>query len=231
MARHNKILMESTSPDDPGAENSLKYIIHYISDSCQPLHTSGYDNLVLYANHLIKSIKTGENRVSSKSWTSNTPIDAVNDIGNSVVGNEYAAESYQLSCSVVWPKYKAHRKNNLGVGYYNDVIKTVDMQISKAGLRVARWINELARLNPQTAVEAATPPTAQPGTSNIEKNPPSPHESMPRSKKKRSKSSKKLASGAQKPDDPPPSSSDHDDHQVVGADTEWQVVTKKRTRP
>ncbi|KAH6585746.1 hypothetical protein BASA50_001081 [Batrachochytrium salamandrivorans] len=224
--------MESTSPDDPGAEDSLKYLIHYISDSCQPLHANGYDrggtstmalfgpttlslhriwdariphkrvrddfqdNPVLYASHLIRSIKTGENKVLSKSWTSNTPIDAVNDIGNSM-----------------------------------DVVKTLDMQISKAGLRVAKWINELARLNPQTAVEAATPPTAQPGTSNIEKSSPPPQESMPRPKKKRSKPSKKLVSGAQKPDDPPPSSSDHDDHQVVDdADTEWQVVKKQRTR-
>ncbi|KAH6584406.1 hypothetical protein BASA60_000985 [Batrachochytrium salamandrivorans] len=32
IAWHNKILMESTSPDDPGAEDSLKYIIHYLSD-------------------------------------------------------------------------------------------------------------------------------------------------------------------------------------------------------
>ncbi|KAH6598207.1 hypothetical protein BASA50_003822 [Batrachochytrium salamandrivorans] len=42
IARHNKILMESTSPDDPGAEESVKYIIHYVSDVCQPLHTDGY---------------------------------------------------------------------------------------------------------------------------------------------------------------------------------------------
>ncbi|KAH6596670.1 hypothetical protein BASA50_005001 [Batrachochytrium salamandrivorans] len=174
MAWHNKILMESTSPDDPGAEDSLKYLIHYISDSCQPLHANGYDrggtstmalfgpttlslhriwdariphkrvrddfqdNLVLYANHLIKSIKTGENRVSSKSWTSKLPIDALNDIGNSMVAIEYTSESYELSCSVVWPKYNEHYDTNFDDGYYNDVIKTVDTQISKAGLRVAR---------------------------------------------------------------------------------------------
>ncbi|KAH6593741.1 hypothetical protein BASA50_007177 [Batrachochytrium salamandrivorans] len=267
IAWHNKILMESTSPDDPGAEDSLKYIIHYLSDVCQPLHANGYDkggsltmalfgpttlslhriwdariphkrvrddfqdNPVLYASHLIRSIKTGENKVLSKSWTSNTPIDAVNDIGNSMVGIEYTADSYELSCSVVWSKYNEHYDTNFDDGYYKDVVKTLDMQISKAGLRVAKWINELARLNPQTAVEAATPPTAQPGTSNIEKSSPPPQESMPRPKKKRSKPSKKLVSGAQKPDDPPPSSSDHDDHQVVDdADTEWQVVKKQRTR-
>ncbi|KAH9263186.1 hypothetical protein BASA83_013466 [Batrachochytrium salamandrivorans] len=267
MAWHNKILMESTSPDDPGAEDSLKYLIHYISDSCQPLHANGYDrggtstmalfgpttlslhriwdariphkrvrddfqdNLVLYANHLIKSIKTGENRVSSKSWTSKLPIDALNDIGNSMVAIEYTSESYELSCSVVWPKYNEHYDTNFDDGYYNDVIKTVDTQISKAGLRVARWINHLARLNPQTAVEAATPPTAQPGKSNTKKRPLPPHEFMPQSKKDPSMSSKKLASGAQKPDDPPPSSSDHDDHQVVDdADTEWRVVKNKRPR-
>ncbi|KAH6601482.1 hypothetical protein BASA61_001966 [Batrachochytrium salamandrivorans] len=208
--------MESTSPDDPGAEDSLKYIIHYLSDVCQPLHANGYDkggsltmalfgpttlslhriwdariphkrvrddfqdNPVLYASHLIRSIKTGENKVLSKSWTSNTPIDAVNDIGNSMVGIEYTADSYELSCSVVWSKYNEHYDTNFDDGYYKDVVKTLDMQISKAGLRVAKWINELARLNPQTAVEAATPPTAQPGTSNIEKSSPPPQESMPR---------------------------------------------------
>ncbi|KAH9256565.1 hypothetical protein BASA81_005257 [Batrachochytrium salamandrivorans] len=267
MARHNKILMESTSPDDPGAEDSLKYLIHYISDSCQPLHTSGYDkggsstmarfgsksyslhsiwdmlipnkrvlddfqnSAVVYANYLIRSIKTGENKVLSKSWTSKLPIDAVNDIGNSMVAIEYTAESYELSCSVVWPKYNEHRKKNLDDGYYRDVFKTLDMQISKAGLRVAHWLNQLARLNPQTAVEAAIPPTAQPGKSNTKKHPLPPQESMPQSKKDPSMSSKKLASGAQKPDDPLPSSSDHDDHQVVDdADTEWQVVKKKCPR-
>ncbi|KAH6593739.1 hypothetical protein BASA50_007175 [Batrachochytrium salamandrivorans] len=259
--------MESTSPDDPGAEDSLKYIIHYLSDSCQPLHTSGQDkggsltkvrfgarsyslhriwdaviphnrvrndfqrSEALYASYLIESIKTGENRVLSKSWTSKLPIDALNDIGNSMVAIEYTSDSYELSCSVVWPKYNEHRKSNFDDGYYKDVIKTVDMQISKAGLRVAQWINHLARLNPQTAVEAATPPTAQPGESDTKKHTSPPQESMPQSKKDPSMSSKKLASGAQKPDDPTPSSSDHDDHQVVDdADTEWQVVKKKCPR-
>ncbi|KAH6579572.1 hypothetical protein BASA60_003228 [Batrachochytrium salamandrivorans] len=259
--------MESTSPNDPGAENSLKYIIHYISDSCQPLHASGYDrggtltiarfgtgsyslhriwdtimpnkrvwddfqnNAALYANHLIRSIKTGENRVLSKSWTSKLSIDAANDIGNSMAAIEYTTESYELSCSVVWHKYKAHCKKNLDDGYYRGVIKTVDTQISKAGLRVAYWINHLARLHSQTKVDAAALPTAQPGKSNTKKHSPLPHESMPQSKKKRSKSSKKSVSGAQKPDDPPPPHSDHDDHQVADDDaTEWQVVKKQRTR-
>ncbi|KAH9274295.1 hypothetical protein BASA83_003293 [Batrachochytrium salamandrivorans] len=211
IARHNKILMESTSPDDPGAEESLKYILHYVSDACQPLHTDG--------------------RVPSESWTSKLSIDAVNDIGNSMVAIEYTAESYELSCSVVWPKYNERHENSLSGQYYRDVIKTLDMQISKAGLRVAKWLNDLARLHSQTKVEAATLPAAQPGKSNIEKHPPSPHESMPRSKKDPSMSSKQLVSGAQKPDDPPPSQSDCDDHQVADDDaTGWQVVKKKRPR-
>ncbi|KAH9247933.1 hypothetical protein BASA81_014436 [Batrachochytrium salamandrivorans] len=267
IARHNKILMESTSPDDPGAENSLKYIIHYVSDVCQPLHTDGYDKggsstivrfgntdsslhtvwdthmpnkriwkafknkPVVYANYLIESIKTGENKVLSESWTSKLSIDAVNDIGNSMVAIEYTAESYELSCSVVWAKYNEYRMENFCGSYYRDVIKTFDMQISKAGLRVAKWLNELARLHSQTKVEAATLPTAQPGKSNIERHPSPPRESMPQSKKDPSMSSKQLVSGAQKPDDPPPSQSDHDDHQVADDDaTGWQVVTKKRPR-
>ncbi|KAH9274310.1 hypothetical protein BASA83_003308 [Batrachochytrium salamandrivorans] len=267
IARHNKILMESTSPDDPGAEDSMKYIIHYVSDVCQPLHTDGREkggsltkvrfggkrwtlhriwdtgipekrvrvdfqnNPVLYANYLIRSIKTGENKVPSESWTSNTPIDAVNDIGNSMVAIDYTADSYELSCSVIWPEYKEHHENSLSGQYYSDVIKTLDMQISKAGLRVANWLNQLARLHSQTKVEAATLPAAQPGKSNIEKHPPSPRESMPQSKKGPSMSSKKLVSGAQKPDDPPPSNSDHDDHQVADDDAaEWQVVKKKGPR-
>ncbi|KAH6587458.1 hypothetical protein BASA50_011345 [Batrachochytrium salamandrivorans] len=228
IARHNKILMESTSPDDPGAEESLKYIIHYVSDVCQPLHTDGR---VLYANYLIRSIKTGENKVPSESWTSKLSIDAVNDIGNSMVAIEYTAESYELSCSVVWPKYNERHENSLSGQYYRDVIKTLDMQISKAGLRVAKWLNDLARLHSQTKVEAATLPAAQPGKSNIEKHPSSPRESMPQSKKDPSMSSKQLVSGAQKPDDPPPSQSDCDDHQVADDDaTGWQVVKKKRPR-
>ncbi|KAH9274296.1 hypothetical protein BASA83_003294 [Batrachochytrium salamandrivorans] len=264
IARHNRILRESTSPDDPGAENSLKYIIHYVSDVCQPLHTDGYDKggsstivrfgntdsslhtvwdthmpnkriwkafknkPVVYANYLIESIKTGENKVLSESWTSKLSIDAVNDIGNSMVAIEYTAESYELSCSVVWAKYNEYRMENFCGSYYRDVIKTFDMQISKAGLRVAKWLNELARLHSQTKVEAATLPTAQPGKSNIERHPSPPRESMPQSKKDPSMSSKKLVSGAQKPDDPPPSQSDHDDHQVADDDaTGWQVVTKE----
>ncbi|KAH6585278.1 hypothetical protein BASA61_006953 [Batrachochytrium salamandrivorans] len=267
IARHNKILMESTSPDDPGAEESLKYIIHYVSDVCQPLHTDERDeggsltkvrfgghtwplhkiwdtampekrvrvdfqnNPVLYASYLSRSIKTGENKVPSESWTSKLSIDAVNDIGNSMVAIEYTADSYELSCSVVWPKYNERHENSLSGQYYRDVIKTLDMQISKAGLRVAKWLNELARLHSQTKVEAATLPAAQPGKSNIEKHPSPPRESMSQSKKDPSMSSKQLVSGAQKPDDPPPSQSDCDDHQVADDDaTGWQVVKKKRPR-
>ncbi|KAH9270467.1 hypothetical protein BASA83_007467 [Batrachochytrium salamandrivorans] len=174
--------MESTSPDDPGAEDSLKYIITI---------------------YLIP--------VSLCMQTDMLPIDALNDMATPWWQSSIPRESYELSCSVVWPKYNEHYDTNFDDGYYNDVIKTVDTQISKAGLRVARWLNHLARLNPQTAVEAATPPLL--------------------SQKDPSMSSKKLASGAQKPDDPPPSSSDHDDHQVVDdADTEWRVVKNKRPR-
>ncbi|KAH9272824.1 hypothetical protein BASA83_005034 [Batrachochytrium salamandrivorans] len=176
------------------------------------------NNPVLYANHLIRSIKTGENKVPSKSWTSKLPINAVNDIGNSMAAIEYTTDSYELSCSVIWPKYNEHCEKNLAKKYYRDFFKTVDMQISKAGLRVADWFNQIARLHSQTKVEAAALPTAQPGESNIEKNSPPPHESMPRSKKDPSMSSKQLVSGAQKPDDPPPSQSDHDDHQVADDD-------------
>ncbi|KAH9245539.1 hypothetical protein BASA81_016964 [Batrachochytrium salamandrivorans] len=105
------------------------------------------------------------------------------------------------------------------------------MQISKAGLRVANWLNQLARLHSQTKVDAATLSTAQPGKSNTKRHPSSPRESMPQSKKGPSMSSKKLVSGAQKPDDPPPPQSDHDDHQVGDDDaTEWQVVKKKGPR-
>ncbi|KAH9274297.1 hypothetical protein BASA83_003295 [Batrachochytrium salamandrivorans] len=242
IARHNRILMESTSPDDPGAEESLKYIIHFISDVCQPLHTDGREkggsltvihfggkrwtlhtmwdkhipekrvrvdfqgSEALYANYLIESIKTGENKVPSKSWTSKLPIDAVNDIGNSMVAIDYTADSYELSCSVIWPEYNTHRERNLGKKYYDDFFKTVDIQISKAGLRVANWLNKLARLHSQAKVEAATLPAAQPGKSNIEKHPSPPRESMSQSKKDPSMSSKQLVSGAQKLDDPPMSS-------------------------
>ncbi|KAH9274249.1 hypothetical protein BASA83_003242 [Batrachochytrium salamandrivorans] len=254
IARHNRILMESTSPDDPGSEESMKYLIHYVSDVYQPLHTNGQDdggsltkvrfanrfrslhtiwdthipekrvwknfqnNPVLYASYLIRNIKTGENKVLSESWTSKLPIDAVNDIGNSMVAIEYTTDSYELSCSVIWAKYNEHREKNLGSKYYRDIIKTLDMQISKAGLRVAYWLNDLARFHSQTKVDAATLLTAQPGKSNIEKHPSPPHESMPQSKKGPSMSSKQLVSGAQKPDDPPPPQSDHDDHQVVDDD-------------
>ncbi|KAH9274318.1 hypothetical protein BASA83_003316 [Batrachochytrium salamandrivorans] len=253
--------------DDPGAEESMKYIIHYVSDVCQPLHTDERDeggsltlvrfggqtwslhtiwdkiipekrvlddfknNPVLYASYLIRSIKTGENKVPSESWTSKLPINAVNDIGNSMAAIEYTAESYELACSVIWPEYDEHRRTKLGKKYYGDFFKTVDMQISKAGLRVAKWLNDLARLHSQTKVETATLPAAQPGKSNIERHPSSPRESMPQSKKGPSMSSKQLVSGAQKPDDPPPPQSDHDDHQAGDYDAaEWQVVKKKGPR-
>ncbi|KAH9247934.1 hypothetical protein BASA81_014437 [Batrachochytrium salamandrivorans] len=198
IARHNRILMESTSPDDPGAEESLKYIIHFISDVCQPLHTDGRDeggsltlvrldgqtwslhtiwdndypgetslddfknNPVLYASYLIRSIKTGENKVPSESWTSKLPIDAVNDIGNSMVAIEYTADSYELSCSLFGLNTMSTAGSSLAKKYYGDFFKTVDMQISKAGLRVANWLNQLARLHSQTKVDAATLPAAQP---------------------------------------------------------------------
>ncbi|KAH6593625.1 hypothetical protein BASA50_007186 [Batrachochytrium salamandrivorans] len=201
IARHNKILMESTSPDDPGAEESMKYIIHYVSDHLgygypeKRVRDDFQDSPALYASYLIRSIKTGENKVLSESWTSKLPIDAVNDIGNSMAAIEYTTDSYELSCSVIWAKYNEYRRTNLGGQYYSDVIKTLDMQISKAGLRVAYWLNHLARLHSQTKVDAATLSTAHPGKSNIEKHPSSPRESMPQSKKGPSMSSKQLASG------------------------------------
>ncbi|KAH6566671.1 hypothetical protein BASA60_009367 [Batrachochytrium salamandrivorans] len=133
IAWHNKILMESTSPDDPGAEDSLKYIIHYLSDVCQPLHANGYDKGGSLTMALFGPTTLSLHRI----WDARIPHKRVRD---DFQDNPVLMLSRHLIC-----------------------------RYQKAGLRVAHWINELARLNPQTAVEAATPPTAQPGTSNIEK--------------------------------------------------------------
>ncbi|RUP24107.1 S1/P1 nuclease [Jimgerdemannia flammicorona] len=54
----------------------------------------------------------------------------------------WAKDSDKLDCSVVWPAYDADPKADLGLDYYKNAIPVVDMQLAKAGARMAALLDK-----------------------------------------------------------------------------------------
>lgn len=96
-----------------------------------------------YVSYLIKQIKTGTYRASSAGWVSQAKIQDVTANGNSVSAIEYAIDSDQLNCLVVWASYDENPNQDFSLDYYKKVAPLIDLQLAKGGYRLAAWLNSL----------------------------------------------------------------------------------------
>jgi hypothetical protein len=100
-------------------------------------------NAQTWANTLIAEINTGAFKSQAASWIAN---DDITDVITTATG--WAADANKLVCTVVMPNgVAALQQGDLYPTYYNSVIGTVELQIAKAGYRLANWLDSVFAAN------------------------------------------------------------------------------------
>ncbi|EGF81726.1 hypothetical protein BATDEDRAFT_86767 [Batrachochytrium dendrobatidis JAM81] len=98
-----------------------------------------------YAQHLTDQIKTGDYKSEAQSWLSEHAHDAVNERQNSLAAIDWATDSNGYDCTVVWPAYDENPDQDFGGAYYEAAVPVIDLQIAKAGFRLADWLDQLGK--------------------------------------------------------------------------------------
>ncbi|KAI8928333.1 S1/P1 nuclease-domain-containing protein [Entophlyctis helioformis] len=95
-----------------------------------------------YAAYLVNKLET-EYKTKSASWISKHDILAVNQNGNSLAAIDWATDSNDFNCANVWPEYDADKLQDFSGKYYQNSIPIFNMQMAKAGFRLANWLNRV----------------------------------------------------------------------------------------
>ncbi len=153
---------------DANHKQALEFLVHFLGDVTQPLHDEAYQtggngvsvtfdgkstnlhhiwdtempeklrggNTLTYARSwatdLSNSIKSGSYSSQKSSWLDGTDI---NDTQGS--GLAWATDANKYVCSNALRNYSG----DLGGQYYQDNIGIVQLQVAKAGYRLAAWLN------------------------------------------------------------------------------------------
>ncbi|TKX19071.1 nuclease S1 [Elsinoe australis] len=123
-----------------GADRNL----HGIWDTQIPERIRGASYTVAeakqWAAELTTEVKSGDYAASSKSWKTVNVNDAINQ------ALAWSNEANDYVCTTVVPKgWTAVESGDLATnGYYDSVVSTVELQIARAGVRLAAWLDALA---------------------------------------------------------------------------------------
>jgi len=129
-----------------GAKGNL----HAIWDTQIPEKSTGGYGLTVAAawgKNLSAAIDSGIYKSQAKTWI--TGIDVGDVVGSTT---PWASEANAYVCSVVIPQgFDAVEGEDLGEnGYYQKVLPTVDLQIARAGRRLAAWLDAIAQSQSQS---------------------------------------------------------------------------------
>ncbi|RKO91227.1 nuclease Le1, partial [Blyttiomyces helicus] len=102
-------------------------------------------DLTQWASHLSDEIKSGAYSSQAASWLSSGSLTETNSLGNLNAAVAWATDANKFDCSVVWPYIDQNPMpdTDLGGDYYTASIPTVEIQIAKAGYRLADWLNRI----------------------------------------------------------------------------------------
>lgn len=107
----------------------------------------------LWASDLVKEIDAGTYKAQSKAWLQG--IDLSNPIETAMI---WARDGNSFVCSVVLPNGQdSYNKMELYPAYYESAVTTVQMQIAKAGYRLASWLDLIAGNSTAAAYEGSIP--------------------------------------------------------------------------
>ncbi|EMC90833.1 hypothetical protein BAUCODRAFT_80723 [Baudoinia panamericana UAMH 10762] len=181
-------VLQDSSADAKTRQDAIKFILHFIGDIHQPLHTEAIDRggnqikvsfdgkhseklnlhevwdteILNKLNGLKRDPKGPEEKQAAQEWadklfqaaggSSNFNIsaarngqlcDSSNNAQDCVL--EYATETNALVCNyVLAPRLDWLESNDLGGEYYAAAVPIVEDRITKAGQRLAVWVNALA---------------------------------------------------------------------------------------
>ncbi|KAI9207664.1 S1/P1 nuclease-domain-containing protein [Polychytrium aggregatum] len=150
---------------------ALQFLTHFLGDITQPLHACGRDlggnnipvvfdgvktnlhhiwdteipekimaedygnSYTTFANALISKIQN-DYASQTASWV------ACTDLSSNACPSAWAADSNSFDCSTVF-NAEATSGDDLGGDYFNNVKSIVDLQLAKAGYRLAMWLNNV----------------------------------------------------------------------------------------
>jgi len=129
---------------------ALKMLVHLIADIHQPLHAglkkdrggNWYD--IKYKNRTISLHKFWDKQLLESiagDWKTLTGIIALKDIKVPVLSPEiWAQESHKITTEFV---YQAKENQKIKTAYLEESKEITQMQLSKAGWRLAMWLNKL----------------------------------------------------------------------------------------
>ena len=136
--------------------DALKFLIHFVGDIHQPLHVGlakdygGNDIRVEFMQNftnLHRLWDSGLIRQTHKKWQEyaeelkkSISQEKINEWKKDIDPIKWANESYKLALSNA---YAIPKNGQLGEEYYNQNIKVVDIQLSKAGIRLAEMLNQI----------------------------------------------------------------------------------------
>lgn len=102
-----------------------------------------HGNMEDYVDDLVDKIHNGEYKSVASSWLSSYGFSDKANSGRLEAVIEWARDTNGFDCSTVWPDYDANPEQDLIDSYYEKVIPVVDIQLAKAGYRMADWFNKL----------------------------------------------------------------------------------------
>ncbi|KAH8895960.1 S1/P1 nuclease [Thozetella sp. PMI_491] len=131
--------------------------LHADWDTYMPEKLIGGDTLadaLSWATTLTTQINSGSYSSLKASWI------AGDDVGDVVTtATRWASDANALVCTVVMPNgVAALQQGDLYPTYYNSVIPTIELQIAKAGYRLANWLNMIYTKNVAKKMARHEPP-------------------------------------------------------------------------
>jgi len=122
---------------------SVKTDLHAIWDTNMLEQYIGGDTIsyaLTWSKTLTTAIKTGTYKSDASSWLTGIDID---DAQSSAM--VWASDANAYVCSTVMPDgYTVLEKEDLSTTYYKTAIPVIELQLAKAGYRLAAWLNLIA---------------------------------------------------------------------------------------
>jgi hypothetical protein len=126
--------------------NGSRRNMHQIWDTQIPVQRMDRDfrgSIDVYAQFLINAISTGPFSTVRNEWLY-TDIFERTTSGNSVAAVKWTNDSNGFNCNTVWGPYVQNPNQDLAFDYYEDVYRVADLQLAKAGYRLADTLNKIA---------------------------------------------------------------------------------------
>ncbi|GAB7360100.1 hypothetical protein MBLNU230_g7864t1 [Neophaeotheca triangularis] len=156
--------------------NALRFLVHFLGDIAQPLHTEALEqggngiqvlyngtetNLhAIWDTDILEQLRGGSELADARAWGDELTVEIQRGCYRSekkgwlceldvedatATATAWADDANDLVCSAVLPEgVEAVEGDELSGAYYEGVVDVVELQIAKAGYRLAAWLDAIA---------------------------------------------------------------------------------------